>query len=528
MHEIPPFSLPEFRNFIPEKIRPWIIIAFVIVFQLSGGVYLAALGEMSGSLALMREDILMAGYASLAGLALTFAIMFRLKFRFPLKQTFIICSSAIIIGNIIVVNTSSVPLMFGVCFITGIFRMWGTFGCNSAIQLWLTPKRDLSVFFCYIELLVQGMIEIGGITTIYTAFFAKWEYMYLLVIGLFLIVIITTIIIFRTIRTLPKLPLFGIDWVGILLWCTVALSLVFIMVYGDFYDWFNSPVIWTALITTIVTLVLNLWRSSFIRHPFYELKTWRFKPLYYSLIIYLVISTLNAPSRVLEEMYMGVILHYDTLNIASMKLWALAGIAIGAFFSWRTFAIRKWRYKTMTTIGFSFLVLYLILFYFVVDFNLPKEALILPILARSIGFVILSITLLTALSLIPFTNFFQAVSIQGFFSAAIASAFGEAIVGRLFKVLVCKNSMLLGSEIDNVNVLAKNFSLGELYGIVQIQAIAVSMKEIFGWLILVGLGTLMIYLLRESSLRPTFAIHPKYRTIRRYIKHQLRMDKADE
>ena len=171
MHEIPPFSLPEFRNFIPEKLRPWIILLFVLIFQLSGGVYLAVMGEMSGSLALMREDILMAGYASMAGLALTFAIMFRLKFRFPLKQTFIICATGIIVGNIIVVNTSSIPLMVGVCFVTGIFRMWGTFGCNSAIQLWLTPKRDLSIFFCYIELLVQGMIEIGGIITIYTAFF---------------------------------------------------------------------------------------------------------------------------------------------------------------------------------------------------------------------------------------------------------------------------------------------------------------------------------------------------------------------
>lgn len=527
MHEIPPFSLPEFRNFIPEKLRPWIILLFVLIFQLSGGVYLAVMGEMSGSLALMREDILMAGYASMAGLALTFAIMFRLKFRFPLKQTFIICATGIIVGNIIVVNTNSIPLMVGVCFITGIFRMWGTFGCNSAIQLWLTPKRDLSIFFCYIELLVQGMIDIGGIITIYTTFFAKWEYIYLLVIALFLLLIIAVMLMFRTIRTLPKLPLFGIDWLGILLWCTTALSLAFIMVYGEFYDWFNASEIWIAAITAILTLLLNLWRSSFIRHPFYELKTWSYKPLYYSLILYLVISTLNAPSRVIEEMYMGMVLGYDALNIASMKLWAFAGIIVGAFFTWRTFALRKWRYKTMTTIGFSLLVLYLISFYFTVEYNLPKEALILPIMLRGTGFVILSITLLTALSLIPFTNFFQAVSIQGFFSALLAGAFGDAIVGRAFKVLMQKNAMLLGSEVDSVNTMSHNFSLGELYGIVQQHAAMVSIKEIFGWLIIVGIACLMLFMLSESNLRPTLAIHPKYRTIRRYIKHQLRLDREE-
>ncbi len=61
MHEIGPFSIPVIRDFVPEKLKPWIVIAIVIVFQLSGGVYLAAVSEMVGSTALMQEDILMAG-----------------------------------------------------------------------------------------------------------------------------------------------------------------------------------------------------------------------------------------------------------------------------------------------------------------------------------------------------------------------------------------------------------------------------------------------------------------------------------
>lgn len=134
---------------------------------------------------------------------------------------------------------------------------------------------------------------------------------------------------------------------------------------------------------------------------------------------------------------------------------------------------------------------------------------------------------MTALSLIPFTNFFQAVSIQGFFSALLAGAFGDAIVGRAFKVLMQKNAMLLGSEVDSVNTMSHNFSLGELYGIVQQHAAMVSIKEIFGWLIIVGIACLMLFMLSESNLRPTLAIHPKYRTIRRYIKHQLRLDRDE-
>ena len=74
MHETGPFSIPAIRDFVPPKLRPWIIIAFVIVFQFSGGLYLAAVSEMVGSTALMQEDIMMAGYASMIGMVLTFAI----------------------------------------------------------------------------------------------------------------------------------------------------------------------------------------------------------------------------------------------------------------------------------------------------------------------------------------------------------------------------------------------------------------------------------------------------------------------
>ena len=68
MHETGPFSIPAIRDFVPPKLRPWIIIAFVIVFQFSGGLYLAAVSEMVGSTALMQEDIMMAGYASMIGM----------------------------------------------------------------------------------------------------------------------------------------------------------------------------------------------------------------------------------------------------------------------------------------------------------------------------------------------------------------------------------------------------------------------------------------------------------------------------
>ena len=56
----------------------------------------------------------------------------------------------------------------------------------------------------------------------------------------------------------------------------------------------------------------------------------------------------------------------------------------------------------------------------------------------------------------------------------------------------------------------------------------ISMKELYGWLTLLSLLCLLLFAINESSIRPWHALHPKYRAIRRFIKHELRMDKNQE
>jgi len=522
MHDIGPFSIPAMRPFVPEKLRPWIIIVFAIVFQLSGGVYLAVVSEMVGSTALMQEDITMAGAASLVGLALTFTIMFRLKFRFPSKVTLLVCCSGIIVCNLICMHTVSVPVLVATSFVAGAFRMWGTFECNSTIQLWITPKRDLSIFFCYINLLVQGMLQFTGLTAIYTSFLSEWEYMHWVVVALLLMVMIATVILFRTYRSMKKLPLFGIDWLGALLWGLTVLCVIFLCVYGEHYDWYESQYIRMATIFAVAMILINLWRAKTIRHPYISLPTWKFKTVYLTAIIYLIVFILISPMHVLEHAYMVDILGYDSLNVISTNWIAILGIVTASIFMYKTFALKKWSYKRATVIGFSSIVAYLMIFYFIIDYNLPKESLILPIFLRNFGYVVISICFLTALTQVPFQYFWEALTIQAFVDACFGEFFGAAVLGRALKYVMAKNVTLLSANLDHVNTLASQMPRGELYGALQQQALMVSMKELYGWLVISGLFCLAIFMLKESSLRPKFAIHPKFRTIRRYIKHELR------
>lgn len=61
--------------------------------------------------------------------------------------------------------------------------------------------------------------------------------------------------------------------------------------------------------------------------------------------------------------------------------------------------------------------------------------------------------------------------------------------------------------------------LGQLYGMVQTQALVVSMKEIYGYLLIAALVTLTVILVSYGPLRP-WAIFPKWKTVRRILRRE--------
>jgi len=519
-----PFKINDIHDFVPEKVKPWILVFFVLIYQLSGGVYLASVSEMTGSLALMQEDIMMAGYASLVGLSLTFVILFRLKFAYTIKSSLLITAIGLVLCNVIVIFTNSVPLLVAVSFIAGFFRMWGTFACNTTIQLWITPKRDMAVWFVYIYLLVQSSIQLSGIFTIYTAFLSTWQHMHWMIVGLLLLVSVMTLGLFKRFHFMKPLPMFGIDWTGIVLWASTLLSFIFVLNYGEHYDWFDSVYIQTGLAFGLISLGLNLWRATFIRHPLIELKTWTIRNVWLTFLLYILVDILLSPSHLFEHIYTEAILGYDSMHLATLNWVITLGTAFGAFIAYRLFALKKWKYKTMTVIGFVFIATYLLSTYFIIDYHIPKGLLAVPLFLRGVGYVIIAITFITALSGINFQVFPQTLTIQAFVSACLGALLGSTVLHHLFNITTKKNFILLSSGFDRVNQRIQHIPKGELFGALQQHSVMVSMKELYGWLCILSLLSLLAFLFRESSMRPK-ALHPKFKTIRKSIKHQLKMDR---
>ena len=519
-----PFSIPHIR-FVPEPLKPWLVILFIIILNCTGGVYLAAVSEMVGSTQLLQEDIMMAGHASLVGMALFFAIMFRLKWAVRPKTALGSCIMVLVVANLICMHTGSVPVLVGTSLVAGFFRMWGIYECNSTIQLWITPKRDMAIWFCYIYLMVNGTIQLTGIASLAFSVWASWHYMHWFIIGALLTMYLVVLVCYKGVRIMPRLPLFGIDWIGMLLWGTTAMSVLFISVYGEHYDWWQSEHIRLATVLGAVSLGANLWRASFLRHPYISLEIFKIPIVPICVGIILVMDLLLAPSHIFEHALMEGVLGYDHLNSLTLNWVAIVGVVIGVVFTWQTFARRKWSYQRMLVIAFSCFAFYLAYFYFRIDYNLPKEALYLPVIVRSAGYVIVAILMLTANARLPFPyTFLHGLSFQNMFSAALAAPIGNAIVGRVLKYTMERNSMLLSERMDHLTLSTTRASFGELYGMVQVQSLLESMKEIYGWLLLVAILCLIGLMLRYSGIRPLKVIEPTYKVIHRLIRRDMGID----
>ncbi len=518
-----PFDIPDVPDYVPRRLKPWLFVFFVLIVQFSGGIYLAAATNMVGSTALMQEDILMAGYASLVGMSINFAVMFRLKFRFSNRTGLLVCGAVLIATNFICANTTNVPLLVGTCLVAGWFRMWATFVCNSTIQLWLTPVRDMAIFFCYIYLLVDGVIQLSGIAAVYTAFFSKWEYMHLIMSGLLALMMILVLVFVKPLKGSMRIPLLGIDWIGAALWSVFMLCFTFICVYGNFYDWWEAEEIAGATIVGLVCLAINLWRASFLHHPYISFRALTNRNVVRATLVYLVFFTLMATEHVFEHSYATTILGFDETNLIDLNWYVFFGIIAGSAFTYFTFAIHKWRYKTMAAIGFALASAYLAWFYFMIDYGVEKEMLFFPLFIRGFASVIISIVFLTSIvqSGLHFFVFPQALTVNGFTGAVMGATLGPALIGEFLWRAMAKNSALIGARFTDFDASAGHMSMEQLYGMVQRHSLIISMKEIYGWLLIAAILSVVIVIASYAPIRPS-AIFPKWKTIRKMFRRELR------
>lgn len=508
------------KDFVPQKLRFFIFLFIIIVYQFSGGIYMTAVTHMSGAMSWLTEDVMMAGYASLVGLTMIFPLLFRIMFRFTARDLLIVSTIVLIIGDVLCLYSGSVPLVVFVSFICGVFKMLGTFICWSNIQLNITPTRDFAVFFPFLFVFVLGCVQLSNIATGYSIWLYDWQAMHrFTIIALLLILLLVYVVMRKHFRQGPYIPFDKIDYIGGLLWSIFIMSIVFISVYGEYYDWWHGEYIRMAGGIAVLTLLMSVHRAVCERYPFIRLETFIQRNVINIFLLFGCMTLMSATSGGLQSIYTSSILRYDIYHSVSINWAVFLGVLLGAGFVYLTMVKWRWRNKYIVLIGFLSFILYQVMLYFLIDGSTDKNMLYIPLFFKGVGLCIVYTVLTYALaSNVPFVYYFEAMCVVGFMRTCIGNPMSAAIVTRAFAYIKQKNLMLLSSEMDLMNQVTENFSL--LYTELQKQVVMVSLKEIYGYAIIVGL--LIIILILLSDYRGHFRTKiPKMSTLWKLTKKNI-------
>lgn len=484
-----PSKMLVFKEWVPYKIRFWIYLTFLTIFQFSNGIYFGCMTQMSGDMGITSSDTLMLSYTVLIGLTMYFPLAFRLKFKFPNRTNLLIAASGLMLCNLLVPNIHSMPLLVAVCFIAGFLRLYGTFECFSNIIFKVTPSYNYAVFLSFVFFVVIGVVQIHDIVAAQITFFYSWRYVHLMAAGLLLLLIIAVIVLMRPHRAMPERPLKGIDWLGMAIWTIFILLLIFIAQYGEQFGWLHSPYIRAAFGASLIALGANIWRMNHVEQSYLEIASFKSKNLWYLLILFLIMDILLSTQHVLQNIYTNEIMHYDYLTGTSLKWFEFIGVLLGAIFSWQFMLHTKNGYKELMFIGMLSIVLYIASMYFLVSPDINIEKLYMPLILAGFGHVIIFISLTVyANQNVIFTSYFQVLCILGFIRMGIASPIGNAIYSRAMTGTMANHLATMGSSVNP----AIQLPYSQLGSAVSSEALLTTIQELFGWSVIFGAIVLVL------------------------------------
>ena len=489
-----------FKNFVPDPIRFWVMILISLIYLLSGAAHMASMSYQVNGLSLLQEDTIMIGYMAFIGMNVSFPMLFRLRFRFTTRSILLVSTAIIICCHIATVQTDNVWILCIVNFIAGFFRMLAVFEAMVCIQLIVAPTRNYAMFYSIVFLTVQGSSQLFSpiVADIIHAY--SWQYLQSLIILFLFFTLLLVVFLVRHYREGKPIPLYGIDWNGFVLWSIILSLVLFIVTYGKYYEWLISPPIRIALVALAIAVFLQYLTIKTVKRPYISPAAWRYPNLWKVFLLFGVIYILQAAPGSLQTPYMASILHFDQQSMASLNYYSLAGMCLSALICYYYFTSRK-KLRPFIIGGYSLFVIYLLLMYFYINPECNIERFYFPSFIRGFGLLWLYIILTLYISyVVPFIHNFQSLCIIGFMRMSLGTPLGTSVIDNLMLYFTHKNAMLLSSEIDALKIQTPEYPLIELQGRITSQVTILSIREMYGYLIIASL-ILLITLLFEKKIK---------------------------
>ena len=501
-----PFRVPSFNGFIPRRLQPWLYLVIAFIFLMSGGIYGGAMSQVMGEYSLMREDVLMIVMFNVVGVAMPFPFLFRMKFRFTNRQLLINAALVVAACNVLITTTDSVPVMCVLAYVSGFFKLCGTFEIMSTIQLWITGKRDFTVFFPVLYCLVLGNMSLSPWVTEHLIYICQdWRIINYAMAGLLLTVALFLYVTTHDFRFMKPLPFISVDYLGCLLWSAWMLEFIFFFNYGEHYNWLDSGVMRADALLFVVTGYFCIQRMRHIRHPYIAPEAWRYRRLVPLLVLFGFVEFMGSTPKVLQTAFTGAVLHFGTFTTNVLNFVEWTGAIVGCLFCLFWCKVLRLKYTRLLTLGVAAMVCYPVMMYFLIDPGLPIEALYAPTFLRSFGNAIFFCMLTIYLEeLMPFQHFFMGLTMAGIIRNGPVSTMCSGLYSFALR-----------------RQMADNMARGLPYDASQL--LMISVRSLYGVTCLVGIAVLLVFLVWDiQPVRSTLKKMPAWNFVGRKMKKYMK------
>jgi len=505
-----PFAMPMIKPFVPRKLQPWIYLAFAFIFQMVNTTSMPTAAQMMGALSLMREDVTYIFICGVVGVAMPFPILFRLKFRFTNRSLLLFSVSGMLACLLLSLHTESIPMLCVLAYFCGFFKLMATFECFSNIQLWMTPKRDFSIFFPLLYVVVLGNMSLGGwIAQQLTYYCGTFHAMQWMLVGLLLLVLTFVLNCTQHFRFMRPMPFLAIDWLGGVLWSVLLLEIIWVFVYAEHYNWGDSQLWRTVALSIVPTALFTIGRMRHIRHPYIDPKAFGYKTLIPILLFFAVGEWMNSTPKALENVFTGGVLHYGMMTASRFNIVCYVGSITGCLFCMWWIKMLHWSYTRLLTVGFAFMLCYQVLMYFYITPELNIERLYFPTFIRTFGYAIFFTTLTIYLEeLMPFHHFFMGLTIAGFIRNGVVDSICTATYGYQLRYHVADN-------------LTRALPFDAL------QSLMMGIKQLFGVTCIIGcLFMLLLMLWHVQPVRSTLKHIPYWNKVGQQMRKELQGEES--
>lgn len=511
-----------FFNWVPRPLGILILMFLFVPPTFSGGAYLSNLGEMSGGLGLLSEEIQLASFFTSIGMCLFVPFMLQFLEIRRIKQTYLWCFGLLVPLNYICAVTTSVPVLLCACILIGFVRIIVMLNCTFTIAPYMTGMNTLAMFtmtetpapevqykmermrtflmpvlYCFILLIAQS----SNILTAWFAYEYSWQEAYYVVIGLLLAGILTVSV---TMPDEEKRERYRIEWrkVPELILMTIFLcSMAYVLVFGKTLDWFDSKPICVAAAVMLISAGIFIFVS--VRNgedAYLPLGIFRYRNIWMSVLLFMVAMIFNS-----ANMFVGTFSRLSTsagnFHVAAMSRWAIVGCFAGLAVS-LLLVLRKVRFRTTFVVGFLFMALSNVMMYFQYQTDGVFDNMVWPMVLNFTGLLMLySLVAAFGMKSLPARYLVTFVFLMIWIRNSIAPVIGASVYSNMLNERQQYYITSLSQDIDatdpaDANIYASNIYVGNaagsgtygaeqfsatvLKGKVTVQATISAMKEITG------------------------------------------------